>query len=113
MESTEMISPSNCSARRNAISVLPTAVGPASNSSGAFMAGLRQRTPQREKQDQTRSKNTGADQMRLRRPATVQDRVIAAEKFHHRTQHGVTHQIRGEDLPIEFAPGKKPCKEQV
>src|SRR5688572_29975552 len=104
-----MISPLRASAKRRAISVLPTAVGPASNSSGAFMVWLRERpAAQHEKKNQARRENTRADQVRLRRPAAVQDCIIAAEKFHHRPQHGVAHEVGSEHLAIEFAAREQP-----
>src|SRR5436190_5045100 len=113
MESTETISPSSRSASCSATSVFPTAVGPASSSSGAFMARLRQRTAQREKQNQTCNENSETDQVRLGRPAPIEDLIIATEEFHERPQHGIAHQVCGEHLPVELAALEQPRQEEI
>src|SRR5687767_7030718 len=103
MESTEMISPLSRSASSSATSDLPTAVGPAMSNSGPFMGRLAAGgdSAQGEEQDGARTENSDADQMRLRGPAAVQRGVIATEEFGERAQHGIAHEVGGEDLAIE------------
>src|SRR5213080_1272381 len=113
MESTEITSPSSRSASRSATSVFPTAVGPASSSSGAFMARLRQRAAQREEKNQTGNENSETDQVRLGRPAAVEHLIIASEEFHERPQHSISHQVRGEHLTVEFAALEQPRQEEI
>src|SRR5678815_4815828 len=125
MESTETISPPSFSASARATADLPEAVGPTRKIVGREFtesrlvvrscAGRLLLAPQEGKENQACCQDPGADQLCWREEAgmDVCRIVISSKVFHERAREGVAHEVRGEDLAVEFPPPKKPRKKDV
>src|SRR5579859_2117894 len=141
IESTEMISPPICPASCNAISDLPTAVGPARKmlrgwrmeDGGWISSAVAIFNPPfsifvfkwlspfwlnalRQDGAEHEADDADGDADQHARGQAIMDMVgwiIAAEIFHERAGDGVADEVGGKDLPVEFFAAEQPGEQEI